>query len=193
MTAVAALARFARRSDRPATPACDLCGAAIDDEHRHLVDREERTLRCACRACYLLFEPSGAGGGRWLAVPDRFEAVAVDEGWWRSLDAPVGLAFVIASSATGEPAAFYPSPAGVTEAAIDGARWAPAMTDVAQDTEALLLWHHDGETEAYIVPVDTPYRLVGRLRRVWRGHDGGSAARDELSETMADIRRRAGR
>ena len=51
---------------------CELCAELIPDEHGHVVDLESRALMCACRPCYLVFAPQGAGGTRFRAVPDRF-------------------------------------------------------------------------------------------------------------------------
>ena len=53
---------------------CDLCAEPIADEHGHLVDLEARRLLCACRGCYLLFTPEGAGGDHYRSVPDRYLA-----------------------------------------------------------------------------------------------------------------------
>ena len=51
---------------------CELCAELIPDEHGHVVDLESRALLCACRPCYLVFAPMGAGGTRFRAVPDRY-------------------------------------------------------------------------------------------------------------------------
>jgi hypothetical protein len=39
--------------------------------------------------------------------------------------------------------------------------------------------------ELYVVPVDTCYELVGRLRRLWRGFDGGREANDAIDDLFA--------
>ena len=99
---------------------CELCGEAIGDRHGHLVDLERRSLMCACRGCYLLFTPEGAGGGRFRAVPDRyvvFDDVRLSPAQWEAMQIPVSVAFFFVNSVLGQVAAFYPSPAGATESA----------------------------------------------------------------------------
>ena len=56
----------------PADERCDLCAVPLDPRHGHVVALDQRSLRCACRPCYLLFTPDGAGGGRFRAVPERY-------------------------------------------------------------------------------------------------------------------------
>jgi hypothetical protein len=38
-----------------------------------------------------------------------------------------------------------------------------------------------------LVPVDACYELVGRLRKVWRGFDGGRDAREAMADFFADV------
>ena len=47
--------------------------------------------------------------------------------------------------------------------------------------------------ECFIVPIDVCYELVGELRRVWRGFDGGSDAHDALRVFFDRVRSRAQR
>ena len=37
-----------------------------------------------------------------------------------------------------------------------------------------------GEVSCYLVPIDVCYELVGGLRTVWRGFDGGREAHDRI-------------
>jgi hypothetical protein len=41
------------------------------------------------------------------------------------------------------------------------------------------------------VPVDRCYELVGTLRRLWRGFDGGSEVRQQLDAFFSAVRARA--
>jgi hypothetical protein len=41
------------------------------------------------------------------------------------------------------------------------------------------------------VPIDACYELVGHLRRLWRGFDGGTEANRQLDEFFDDLRARA--
>ena len=94
---------------------CELCAELIADEHGHVVDLESRTLMCACRPCYLVFAPEGAGGSRFRAVPDRyvsFPDFAISSAQWDALQIPVGVAFFFMNSSLDHVAAFYPEPGG---------------------------------------------------------------------------------
>jgi hypothetical protein len=193
--ALASLERIRRR--RPARAGeeerCDLCAVPIEPGHRHLVDVQARSLRCACRACALLFEHPGAGL-RYRLVPDRWAGpFPVGEALSAGLEIPVGVAFVMVSSATGEASAFYPGPAGATESMLAMGAWeefaasTPGLAGLQPDVEAALI---AGE-ECFVVPVDACYELVGLLRRTWRGFDGGEEAREALDAFMEKVRARA--
>src|SRR4051794_41957593 len=72
--ASSALQRMARRAAQEREEAlerCDLCGAPIAADHRHLLDVASRELMCACRPCALLFDrdAAGAGGRHYRLVP----------------------------------------------------------------------------------------------------------------------------
>ena len=49
-----------------------------------------------------------------------------------------------------------------------------------------------GTAECYLVPIDACYEMVGQLRRLWRGFDGGQEAHDALDAFFDRIRGRAG-
>ena len=211
---------------------CDLCGTAVPDAHRHLVDVEERRLLCACQACGLLFahdagpsvfgfpltEPLGAvdptarpaevtstmavmGGRRYRGLPERCLALprpGLSPALWASLQIPVGVAFLFHSTGQGGVVAFYPSPAGATESLLPLDAWEelvgahPVLATLEADVEALLVRTDRGEDgEAYVVPIDLCYELVGHVRQLWRGFDGGSEARARLDELFARIAARA--
>lgn len=208
MTSPIALDVLARiRQTRPSTrprpgERCDLCTEAIPDEHSHLVHLETRNLSCACRACYLLFTVPGAG--RYLAVPDRYtslEGVELTEGQWDRLQIPVRIAFFFRNSQLGHTVAFYPSPAGATESLLSLDAWEeiaashPALGSVAPDVEAVLARGPQrdgaGQAECFIVPIDACYELVGHLRRLWKGFDGGTEAREAMESFFARVRARA--
>lgn len=192
-SALSVLRRIA--STRPAQPAgerCEMCAEPIAEAHQHVVDLESRSLLCTCRPCYLLFTDSSAHL-RYRSVPDRylsFEPFELGPVQWDELEIPVGLAFFFFNSALGRTAAFYPSPAGATESELPLHAWAsvqaanPAITVLAPDTEALLIRSPGPDREradCHLVPIDACYELVGRLRRVWKGFDGGQESRQELA------------
>jgi len=99
----AVLERIRAARDAGARPeeACEMCAAAIPPGHGHVADLEQSSLLCTCRACYLLFEHSQAGGGRYRAIPDRYlcdPAHPMTEADLDGLEIPVGLAFFLRSS-----------------------------------------------------------------------------------------------
>jgi hypothetical protein len=182
---------------------CELCGETISEEHNHLVDLQARTLMCACRGCYLLFTPEGAGGHHFKAVPDRYLAftdVHLTPSQWDALQIPVSVAFFFVNSTIDRVAAFYPSPAGATESLLSLDVWDdlvganPELATLLPDVEAILVRTDRGtkEVEVYLVPIDACYELVGHLRRLWQGFDGGTEAHEALELFFFGVRDRAG-
>jgi len=193
---------------------CEMCHTVLDDRHGHLVDMDKRSLSCACRACYLLFTHEGAAGGRYRAVPER---VSHDPGRpltdadWSELQIPVSMAFFFFNSALGRVVAGYPSPGGTTECELDLAAWDrlaavyPLLGEMAPDVEAILVNRgsaspggrppqtspDNGAGEVFLIPIDECYSLVGKLRLLWQGFDGGAEAREALATFLAGLRRRA--
>ena len=199
-----------------AEEACEFCATPIPAEHGHVADLEQSMLMCACRACYLLFTNSSAGltradagRGRYRSVPDRYlsdPARPLSVAEWDSLEVPVGLAFFLRSSEG--MAGFYPSPAGATECRLDLQAWDriaashPMLTAAAPDVEAILIYRRDARedtlisrdtdgVEYFLVPIDACYELAGRMRMLWRGFDGGSEARQSITEFLTGVRSRA--
>jgi hypothetical protein len=201
MTQLASLERFVQRVRRAKTARagarCEVCAVAIGPAHRHVVDRIDRRLLCACTGCVLAFD--GEQPARFRTVPDRREAEAIDLFGDQDFDAlgiPVGLAFFFRSSSLGRWVAAFPSVAGATEAELPEEAWAAveARSDrvrgMASDVEALLVRRHrDATYDGFIVPVDVCYELTGLLRQKWRGIDGGDEARAALDELFANLAR----
>jgi hypothetical protein len=157
---------------------------------------------CACRGCYLLFTSSGAGGGHFKAVPDRylaFDEFRLSTSQWDSLQIPVSVAFFFMNSTLDRVAAFYPGPAGATESLLPLETWRevvaanPALETLEPDVEAFLVRadRELGGAECFVVPIDACYDLVGRLRLLWRGFDGGSDARAALDDFFDNVRSKA--
>ena len=185
---------------RQAPEKCELCAVEIPAGHGHVADLDHASLLCACRACYLLFTHSQAGRGRYRAVPDRYAADParpMTAAEWEELEIPVGLAFFLRGSGTGEVTGFYPSPAGATECRLDLAAWNrlaaahPLLSAMAPDVEAALICRTDGQVEHFLVPIDACYELAGRMRLYWRGFDGGAEARQSIADFLGQVRSRA--
>ncbi len=174
----------------------------IDEaDHQHVVDLTTRSLMCTCRPCYLLFTADQAQL-RFRAVPERYFAFPdfrLGPGQWDQLEIPVGLAFFFRNSGLDRTVAFYPGPAGATESELPLDAWAavaaenPQLGLLAPDVEALLVrtpGRGSGAVSCHLVPIDACYELVGQLRSVWRGFDGGQEAhaRIEAFFTMVSER-----
>jgi len=92
--AIAALKRLQLREMpdalEPIEAHCDLCGTSMPEDHRHLLQLEERSLMCVCESCYALrsgeaeFRPTGSRVV-WLdgfGMPDEL---------WARFGIPIGL------------------------------------------------------------------------------------------------------
>ena len=198
------LQALAQRRDRRDAPEpqerCDLCAEPIAPDHRHLLDLESRRLLCACRACSILFDRSGAGGGHYRLVPDRVRLVPdleLDDVTWQAFQIPVDLAFFFHSSAAGRVVAFYPSPLGATESLLDLDAWVelvaanPVIAGLEPDVEALLVDRAQGRRAFWLLPVDRCYELVGIVRTHWKGFGGGSDVWTALDEFFDGLRSHA--
>ena len=179
---------------------CEMCAVPIAHEHQHVVNLESRGLMCTCRACYLLFTDEHADL-RYRAVPERYLSLpdlTLDARAWDQLQIPVGLAFLFRNSVQRRTIAFYPSPAGATESELPLDAWAqiveqnPRLAVLRTDVEALLVRRTDGPGGAcHLVPIDACYELVGRLRTLWRGFDGGREAHDAMDAFFARVEARS--
>ncbi|MEV1168781.1 DUF5947 family protein [Nonomuraea sp. NPDC049784] len=172
---------------------CELCGEPLPATHRHLLELPARELRCACRACQVLFDHAAAGGGHYRLVPERrrrLSGLSLDEETWAGLRTPVRTVFVIHDSDTGLPKQYYPSPAGAVQAPVDQPAWErlrrenPVLQQLEPDVEALLA---DRDRGAWIVPVDDCYALVGAIRTRWRGLTGGQDVREHINRFFTDL------
>lgn len=202
---LAALRRLAVRS--PRQEHCDLCAAVLSGEHEHLVDPANRRLLCACNACAVLFDHSGAT--RYRRIPRdirELPAFEIGDGLWNSLAIPIGLVFFFRSSVTnlakaqgfgGAILAVYPSPGGPTETLVAEELWHElasldnAVADLLTDVEALLVNRTRGARDYYIVPIDQCYGLTGLIRRHWTGISGGDEVWEQIRLFFNSLRERA--
>jgi hypothetical protein len=136
-------------------------------------------------------------GPAWIPVARRTRSLddfRVTEHDWVRLGLPIRLAFFAVNGSDGRARAFFPSPAGATESQVDPDDWAelrsrsPHVADLKPDVEALLVNHLGAAREHYLVSIDTCYRLVGTLRRHWRGFGGGAQLWAEIERLMAELR-----
>ncbi len=198
-----ALRRLATRQEPEPVPQeerCEFCGTDLGERHGHVADLVDHRLLCACRPCYLVFAPEGAGGARYRGVGERVQRVDeldLSTAQWDGLRVPVDLAFFFRQTSVERLLAFYPGPGGATESELDLSAWSdieaanPVIGTVAADVEAVLLRRHDGRFSCYVVPIDTCYELVGIVRATWRGLGGGAEVWEQIGAYFAELDRRS--
>jgi Family of unknown function (DUF5947) len=179
---------------------CDLCGNLVPPEHRHLLELANREMRCACRACAILFDSPAASEGRYRLVPTRrlrLDGLELSDVTWEELRLPVDIAFLFRSSADERVLAFYPSPMGATESLLSLDAWDgleaanPVLRTLADDVEALLVNRTKNHPGQWLVPIDDCFRLVGLIRTRWRGLTGGREVWQEIGGFFEDLDRRS--
>lgn len=189
------------RGAEPTEESCDLCGADLAEDHRHLLHLEERRILCACEPCVAM----RSGDGPYRPTGSRllwFEGFQLSEELWASLRIPIGLAFFMRSSSAQRVVGLYPSPAGATESLLALETWNeivcenPALAEMEHDVEALLV-NRVGSArgfstaEYYLLPIDECYKLVGVIRAHWRGFSGGTEVWQELARFFRDLKAKA--
>lgn len=191
---VSALRRFARA--RPAQERCELCSAPLAAQHAHLLELARRQLVCACEPCAFLF--SSPTAERYRRVSRRAERLSdfrLSDAQWQSLYIPIGLAFFICR--VDGVTALYPSPAGATECTLDLAAWDelvrenPVLQELAPEVEALLVNRVGATREYFRVSIDECFRLVGLLRKHWKGLSGGAEVWEAMHDYFAGLNVRA--
>jgi hypothetical protein len=203
MAAPSRLLQVARRSTaerEAALERCELCGEPIPPEHKHVLEVATRDLRCACRACAILFDRPAAAEGRYKLVRDRrlrIEDLELDDLMWEQLRLPVDMAFFFYASTDERVVAYYPSPMGPTESLLDLSAWEelatanPILRTLDPDVEALLVNRVRGARQHWIVPIDECYALVGLIRAHWRGLTGGAEVWQEIARNFEALDRRS--
>lgn len=179
----------------PLEARCDLCGTSMSEDHRHLLQLDERRIVCACESCWALrsgdaeFRPTGT---RVLWLSDGF---ALPDDLWARLRIPIGLVFFLRTQ--GGVVAFYPSPAGATESEIDAGAWAalveanPVLDELEPEAEVLIVNRLATPPEAAIAPTDKGYELVGLVKASWEGISGGSAIEVAIRSFFERLRERS--
>jgi Family of unknown function (DUF5947) len=197
--AVRRLRRLAQtRSSAPAAAPlpgddhCDLCGVAIDPDHRHLLHLVDRRILCTCEPCFALragdaeLRPSGT---RVVRLDD----FALGDELWAKLQIPIGLAFFLVRERGQGVVALYPSPAGATESELHLDCWDelvvanPVLKELEAEIEALIVDRMSEPPQYAIVPIDRCYELVGMIKSRWEGISGGRAIDDALAEFFARL------
>jgi Family of unknown function (DUF5947) len=212
---VSALRRLQMRQmpegPQPIEANCDLCGTSMPEDHRHLLQLEERSIVCVCESCWALrsgdaeYRPTGS---RVVWLDDL---VLPDELWAR-FRIPIGLAFFLRTGSAQAPGsagraatgsgvvAFYPSPAGATESELDLGVWDelvrlnPVLEDLGPEGETLIVDRMSrAGLRCAIAPTDQAYRLVGLVKASWQGISGGPEVGRAVDRFFDDLRERAAR
>lgn len=193
---VAKLQRFVREPAAPPMERCELCSAAIAEDHSHLAEPASRRLLCACRACATLL--GNRESGRYRLVPERtlmLRDFRLSDAEWDAFGIPIGLAFFFHSTAEDHIVAFYPGPAGPMESLLQLGAWSqllgrnPVLAELEPDVEALLVNRVNGSRDYYRVPIDRCYALVGLIRTHWQGMSGGADAWKAIDGFFAGLPR----
>jgi hypothetical protein len=188
---------MARPGPAPAPPAaagarCDLCGAVMSEDHRHLLDVGERRILCACEPCIAM--RAGEGGLRPTGSRSlRLDGFVLADELWAAFQIPIGLAFFFLSEAADGVVALYPSPAGATESELHLEAWNelvaanPVLADLEPEVEALVVNRLSDPHRFAIVPIDRCYELVGMIKATWEGISGGDAVRNAVDAFFARL------
>jgi hypothetical protein len=182
----------------PLGEGCDLCGADLPPDHRHLLHLTERRILCACEPCLALrsgdpeLRPTGT---RIVWLDD----MRMSDELWARFQIPIGLAFFMIDSAMERVVALYPSPAGATESELDLDAWDdllaanPRLRELEPDVEALVVNRMADAPLHAIAPIDECYRLVGLMKASWQGISGGDELEGAIAGFFEELRERSGR
>lgn len=194
---LAALQRFVRKPTE-GPEHCELCAAPLLSNHAHLLELERRQVTCSCEPCAILF--SGSAKQSYRRIPRdvvRLREFVMSDQEWDSLLIPIKLAFFV-RGAGGRTTAQYPSPGGAMESALDLEYWNeivernPVLRRFEADVEALLV-NRLGETPLYYrAPIDQCFKLVGLIRKHWRGLSGGAEVWKEIDQFFEQLNRMSG-
>ena len=177
----------------PMEAQCDLCNTTMPEDHRHLLELEERRIVCVCESCWALrsgeaqYRPTGS---RVVVLDD----IDLPDELWARLRIPIGLAFFLRTD--DGVVAFYPSPAGATESELELAAWDElvgrngVVGDIDRDSEALVVDKLNDGIQAAIVPTDEAYRMVGLVKANWQGISGGQEVPAAVAGFFDELRAR---
>ena len=67
----------------------------------------------------------------------------------------------------------------------------PILGELEPDVEALLINRAERAEAYYRVPIDECYKLVGLIRKHWRGFSGGTEAREAIEQFFVNLKERS--
>jgi hypothetical protein len=192
-TPLETLRQFVRKPSE-AVEVCEMCSLPLPRIHQHLLELEKRQVTCACEPCAILF--GGNGRQRYRRIPrdvKRLSDFSMDDQEWDSLLIPINLAFFVYSSVAARMVAQYPSAAGAMESLLDLEYWDvivkrnPVLRKFEPDVEALLVNRIATPPRYYRAPIDQCFRLVGIIRKHWRGLSGGTEVWAEIDKFFHEL------
>jgi hypothetical protein len=196
--AVSALKRLQMRQmpegPQPIEANCDLCGTSMAEDHRHLLQLDERQIVCVCESCWAL----RSGDAEFRPVGSRviwLDSLDLPDDLWARFGIPIGLAFFLRTG--GGVVAFYPSPAGATEKEIDVGVFSeleernPRVRELDVESEVLIVDRLGERMRSAIAPTDEAYRLVGLVKTHWRGISGGPELQGAVDGFFEELREKA--
>ena len=181
--------------EAPNVERCDLCGTTIPDDHRHMLNIDERRIVCTCESCWALrsgdpeYQPVGSRIV-WLPELDMPDEV------WAGFQIPIGLAFFMYSTTSECIVAMYPSPAGATESELHFDTWNRLLERNPEfrldpDTEGLIANRLADPPVYAIAPIDRCYELTGAIKANWDGISGGTGVEEAVARFFDDLRAKA--
>ena len=174
---------------------CDLCNTTIPDDHRHMLNIEERRIVCTCESCWALRsgDPEHRPvGSRTVWLPD----MDMPDEVWAGFQIPIGLAFFMYSTTSECVVAMYPSPAGATESELHFDTWNRLIERnpelrLEPDIEGLIA-NRLSEPPVYaIAPIDRCYELTGAIKANWSGISGGEGVEQAVARFFDDLEAKA--
>ena len=179
----------------PSTEPCDVCNTTIPEDHRHMLNLEERRIVCTCETCWARYsgEPEYRPvGSRTVWLPD----LKMPDDVWAGFQIPIGLAFFMYSTTSECVVAMYPSPAGATESELHFDTWSkltelnPGFT-LEPDIEGLIANRMVEPAVYAIAPIDRCYELTGTVKANWSGISGGTGVDEAVARFFADLREKS--
>lgn len=178
-------------AEDPNVERCDLCGTTLPDDHRHMLNIEERAIVCTCESCWALrsgdaeFRPVGA---RTVWLPD----LDMPDDVWAGFQIPIGLAFFMYSTTTESIVAMYPSPAGATESELRFDSWNKLLQlnpgfKLDADIEGLIANRMVEPHQYAIAPIDRCYELTGAIKANWDGISGGTGVEEAVARFFVGL------
>ncbi len=175
---------------------CNFCNTVVPEDHRHLVDLSAMRFMCTCDLCMIV----QAVRGQYTPIPQRYLHLTdfkMSDALWSDFLIPVNMAFFVLKANQNGAVAFYPAPTGATESKLKMEPWDelqslnPELNSLTSDLEALIVNRLDKEYQYYIIPIDSCYKLIGMIRKAWKGIHGGEEVNEIIRKFFAELKEKS--